>query len=124
MKKYDYIILGTGPAAYKLVKLLDTQHKSILTVESGLFGGTCPNVGCEPKIYLDGAVQAVLSNQQFEKEGIISQGGKLNWAQLMKDKKARFASWPNETRKNISKISDVISGSAHFVDRQTIEVNR
>lgn len=124
MKKYDYIILGTGPAAYKLVKLLDTQHKSILTVESGLFGGTCPNVGCEPKIYLDGAVQTVLSNQQFEKEGIISPGGKLNWAQLMKDKKTRFASWPNETRKNISKISDVISGSAHFVDRQTIEVNR
>lgn len=68
-----------------------------------MFGGTCPNVGCEPKIYLDGAVQAVLSNQQFEKEGIISQGGKLNWAQLMKDKKARFASWPNETRKILVK---------------------
>ena len=80
MKKYDYIILGTGPAAYKLVKLLDTQHKSILTVESGLFGGTCPNVGCEPKIYLDGAAQTILSNWQFEKDGIISKGGKLNWA--------------------------------------------
>ena len=124
MKKYDYIILGTGPAAYQLIKLLATQHKSILVVESGLFGGTCPNVGCEPKIYLDGAVQAILSSRQFEKEGIISQIGKLNWSQLMKGKKERFASWPNETRKNISKISDVISGSAHFVDRQTIEVNR
>lgn len=124
MKKYDYIILGTGPAAYQLIKLLATQHKSILVVESGLFGGTCPNVGCEPKIYLDGAVQAILSSRQFEKEGIISQIGKLNWSQLMKEKKERFASWPNETRKNISKISDVISGSAHFVDRQTIEVNK
>lgn len=124
MKKYDYIILGTGPAAYQLIKLLATQHKSILVVESGLFGGTCPNVGYEPKIYLDGAVQAILSSRQFEKEGIISQIGKLNWSQLMKEKKERFASWPNETRKNISKISDVISGSAHFVDRQTIEVNR
>ena len=124
MKKYDYIIVGTGPAAYQLIKLLATQHKSILVVESGLFGGTCPNVGCEPKIYLDGAVQAILSSRQFEKEGIISQIGKLNWSQLMKEKKERFASWPNETRKNISKISDVISGSAHFVDRQTIEVNR
>ena len=123
MKKYDYIILGTGPAAYQLIKLLATQHKSILAIESGLFGGTCPNVGCEPKIYLDGAVQAVLSSRQFEKDGIISQGGKLNWVQLMRDKQARFASWPNETRKNISKCCDVISGSAHFLDRQTIEVN-
>ena len=124
MKKYDYIILGTGPAAYHLIKLLATQHKSILVVESGLFGGTCPNVGCEPKIYLDGAVQAILSSRQFEKEGIISQIGKINWSQLMKEKKERFASWPNETRKNISKVCDVISGSAHFIDRQTIEANR
>lgn len=124
MKKYDYIILGTGPAAYQLIKLLATQHKSILVVESGLFGGTCPNVGCEPKIYLDGAVQAILSSRQFEKEGIISQIGKINWSQLMKKKKERFASWPNETRKNISKVCDVISGSAHFIDRQTIEANR
>lgn len=124
MKKYDYIILGTGPAAYHLIKLLATQHKSILVVESGLFGGTCPNVGCEPKIYLDGAVQAILSSRQFEKEGIISQIGKINWSQLMKEKKERLASWPNETRKNISKVCDVISGSAHFIDRQTIEANR
>lgn len=124
MKKYDYIILGTGPAAYHLIKLLATQHKSILVVESGLFGGTCPNVGCEPKIYLDGAVQAILSSRQFEKEGIISQIGKINWSQLMKEKKERFASWPNETRKNISKVCDVISGSVHFIDRQTIEANR
>ena len=124
MKKYDYIILGTGHAAYHLIKLLATQHKSILVVESGLFGGTCPNVGCEPKIYLDGAVQAILSSRQFEKEGIISQIGKINWSQLMKEKKERFASWPNETRKNISKVCDVISGSAHFIDRQTIEANR
>lgn len=124
MKKYDYIILGTGPAAYHLIKLLATQHKSILVVESGLFGGTCPNVGCEPKIYLDGAVQAILSSRQFEKEGIISQIGKINWSQLMKEKKERFASWPNETRKNISKVCDIISGSAHFIDRQTIEANR
>lgn len=42
MKKYDYIILGTGPAAYQFIKLLATQRKSILVIESGLFGGTCP----------------------------------------------------------------------------------
>lgn len=48
----------------------------------------------------------------------------MNWSQLMKEKKERFASWANETRKNISKVCDVISGSAHFIDRQTIEANR
>ena len=123
MKKYDYIILGTGPAAYQLIKLLATQHKSILVVESGLFGGTCPNVGCEPKIYLDGAVQAALLSKQLEGHG-IEQAATMNWSQLMREKKERFASWANETRKNISKVCDVISGSAHFIDWQTIEANR
>ena len=123
MKKYDYIILGTGPAAYHLIKLLATQHKSILVVESGLFGGTCPNVGCEPKIYLDGAVQAALLSKQLEGHG-IEQAATMNWSQLMREKKERFASWANETRKNISKVCDVISGSAHFIDWQTIEANR
>lgn len=123
MKKYDYIILGTGPAAYQLIKLLATQHKSILAIESGLFGGTCPNVGCEPKIYLDGAVQAAFLSKQLEGHG-IEQAATMNWSQLMKEKKERFASWANETRKNISKVCDVISGSAHFIDRQTIEANR
>ena len=123
MKKYDYIILGTGPAAYQLIKLLATQHKSILAIESGLFGGTCPNVGCEPKIYLDGAVQAALLSKQLEGHG-IEQAATMNWSQLMKEKKERFASWANETRKNISKVCDVINGSAHFIDRQTIEANR
>lgn len=123
MKKYDYIILGTGPAAYKLIKLLATQHKSILVIESGLFGGTCPNVGCEPKIYLDGTVQAALLSKQLEGHG-IREAATMDWSQLMKEKKERFDSWPNETRKIIGKICDVISGSAHFIDRQTIEVNR
>lgn len=123
MKKYDYIILGTGPAAYQLIKLLATQHKSILAIESGLFGGTCPNVGCEPKIYLDGAVQAALLSKQLEGHG-IEQAATMNWSQLMREKKERFASWANETRKNISKVCDVISGSAHFIDWQTIEANR
>ena len=123
MKKYDYIILGTGPAAYQLIKLLATQHKSILAIESGLFGGTCPNVGCEPKIYLDGAVQAALLSKQLEGHG-IEQAATMNWSQLMREKKEIFASWANETRKNISKVCDVISGSAHFIDWQTIEANR
>ena len=67
MKKYDYIILGTGPAAYQFIKLLATQHKSILVIESGLFGGTCPNVeeneGVEGKdtAFLIGLIISIVS---------------------------------------------------------------
>lgn len=123
MKKYDYIILGTGPAAYQLIKLLAKKGKSVLAIESGLFGGTCPNVGCEPKIYLEGAIHAVLASDQLKGRG-IEQGATLNWAQLMKDKIGRFSSWPEETKNNLEKICDVVTGIGHFLDRKTIEVNQ
>ena len=35
----------------------------------------------------------------------------------MKEKKERFASWPNERRKNISKIRDVMSGRGSCRER-------
>ena len=48
----------------------------------------------------------------------------MNWSQLMKEKKERFTSWPDETKEIIGKTCDVISGSAHFINRQTIAVNQ
>lgn len=122
MKHYDYIILGTGPAGYKLAQLLATTNKSLLAVEGGLFGGTCPNVGCEPKIFLSGAVHVAQASRQLVGHG-ISQPAQLDWDQLMATKKARFDSWPAETKAIYEKMCDVAVGYGKFVDPHTIEVN-
>ncbi|HIW70945.1 MAG TPA: NAD(P)/FAD-dependent oxidoreductase [Candidatus Limosilactobacillus merdipullorum] len=122
MKHYDYIILGTGPAGYKLAQLLSKTGKSLLAVEGGLFGGTCPNVGCEPKIFLSGAVHTAAASRQLTGHG-ISRPAKLDWDQLMSTKKARFDSWPAETKAIYEKMCDVAVGYGQFVDAHTIEVN-
>lgn len=121
MKKYDYIILGTGPAGYKLAKLLAKTGKSLLVVEGGLFGGTCPNVGCEPKIFLEGSVHAQLMSEALAGRGLVS--GKIDWKKLMQTKKARFDSWPSETREIYYKMCDVAEGYGKFVEPHIIEVN-
>lgn len=121
MKKYDYIILGTGPAGYKLAQLLAKTDKSLLAVEGGLFGGTCPNVGCEPKIFLSGAIHTARASQQLVGRG-IAQPAQLDWDQLMAAKKARFDSWPAETKAIYEKMCDVAVGYGQFVDAHTIEV--
>lgn len=121
MKKYDYIILGTGPAGYKLAKLLAKIGKSLLAVEGGLFGGTCPNVGCEPKIFLEGAVHNQLMSEALDGRGIVP--GKIDWAQLMKTKKARFDEWPEQTKEIYYQMCDVAEGYGKFVGPHTIEVN-
>lgn len=122
MKKYDYIILGTGPAGYKLAGELSAAGKKILSVEGGLFGGTCPNVGCEPKIFLEGTVHTALMTEQLAGRGLV-QPAKIDWQQLMQNKKARFDSWPEETKANFYKLGDVAEGYGKFVEPHVIEVN-
>lgn len=121
MKKYDYIILGTGPAGYLLAKKIAKTSKTLLAVEGGLFGGTCPNVGCEPKIFLEGAVHTALQSEQLAGRGLVP--AKIDWDQLMKTKKARFDSWPEETREIYQKMCDVAPGYGKFVAPHVIEVN-
>ena len=122
MKQYDYIILGTDHEGYKLARLLAKTGKSLLAVEGGLFGGTCPNVGCEPKIFLSGPVHVAQASRQLVGRG-ISQAAQLDWNQLMTAKKARFDSWPGETKAIYEKMCDVAVGYGKFVGPHTIEVN-
>lgn len=122
MKKYDDILIGSGPAAYKMSNLLAQTDRKVLVVEGFEYGGTCPNYGCEPKIFLEGAVRTVLQSQQLLGRG-IDQPAKLNWEALMQTKLNRFGPWPGETRDLIKKNHDIEDGYASFIDNQTISVN-
>ena len=73
MKHYDEILIGSGPAAYKMSNLLAQTDHQVLVIEGFEFGGTCPNYGCEPKIFLEGAVRNVLQSQQLVGKGISKQ---------------------------------------------------
>ena len=53
MKKYDDILIGSGPAAYKMANLFAKTDRKVLVVEGFEYGGTCPNYGCEPRIFLE-----------------------------------------------------------------------
>lgn len=122
LKHYDEILIGSGPAAYMMSNLLAKTNHRVLVVEGFEFGGTCPNYGCEPKIFLEGAVRTILQSQQLVGRG-ISHPATLDWSQLMKTKLNRFDPWPEETKEIIAKSHDVESGYAEFSDDHTIKVN-
>lgn len=122
MKKYDEILIGSGPAAYQMSNLLAKTDHRVLVIEGFEYGGTCPNYGCEPKIFLEGAARTVLQSQQLCGHGIV-QAAKLDWASLMQTKLNRFDPWPAETRAIIKKSHDVEDGYASFVDDHTVSVN-
>ncbi|AXN02430.1 Dihydrolipoamide dehydrogenase of pyruvate dehydrogenase complex [Candidatus Vidania fulgoroideae] len=52
--KYDYIILGCGPAGYSAAINLKNSNNKILCIEKDKVGGECLNYGCVPsKIFIE-----------------------------------------------------------------------
>lgn len=123
MKKYDYIIIGSGPAAYKFSEGMKKSQKTVLIVEGDSFGGICPNYGCEPKIFLEGSVKTVLMAKQLLGKG-IKEVSTIDWEELIERKKQIFRAYPANSIKGFNgNNSDTLHGFAKFIDKNTIEVN-
>ena len=48
MERYDYGIIGGGPAGYTAGMMLAQSGKSVILFEKDKLGGTCLNRGCIP----------------------------------------------------------------------------
>ncbi|MDH5100761.1 NAD(P)/FAD-dependent oxidoreductase [Lactobacillus kefiranofaciens] len=123
MKEYDVIIIGGGPAAINFSKAAKNSGKKILVVEGDKFGGTCPNYGCEPKIFFEGAVRNVLGSQLMKGRG-IGQASRIDWAQLMQTKKQAWENVPNNEEKSFIKAGvGTLPGYASFIYNHTLLIN-
>lgn len=81
MEKFDTIVIGAGPAGLAAARNLKDNGQSVAIVENNLWGGTCPNRGCDPKKVLLSGVEA--------RDRIIQLQGKgfdgvpfVNWKEL------------------------------------------
>lgn len=123
MKTYDYIIIGSGPAAKQFVKQMQVvPDKSLLVVEADHFGGTCPNYGCAPKAFLEGATRVALQGQRLTDRGIEA-ASHINWSDLIKAKLAFFKDWPAESEQQFAQRADTLHGRAEFLNNHVIQVN-
>lgn len=119
---YDTIIIGAGPGglatAYGLVA---TQH--ILVIEGNLWGGTCPNFGCDPKKMLYGVVEAKRQTQRYGQSGLIGTP-QIDWAALMRFKESYTAKVPSGTERGLTNAGiDHVYGQARLVDGHTVQVD-
>ncbi|WP_125764265.1 FAD-dependent oxidoreductase [Companilactobacillus hulinensis] len=123
--KYGYIVIGSGPAAFGLTNKLkeDNSKQTALIVDNDLFGGTCPNYGCEPKIFLEGAVRDVLIGQKLENRGIVA-APTINWKTLMETKKKVFKPYPENSKSGFeNEFVDTKTGIAKIIDRHTVQID-
>lgn len=122
----DVAVIGGGTAglgAYRAAKL---STPNVVMIEGGPYGTTCARVGCMPSKLLIAAAEAVHQIERAPGFGIYAQGEiKINGPEVMdrvKRERDRFVGFVLAGVDSIP-ATDKISGYAHFIDDNTLQVD-
>lgn len=123
-KNFDVIVVGTGPGGKNSAIELAGAGKKVAIVENDLWGGTCPNRGCDPKKILSYATK--VKDQVHRLKGkAFTEEPEINWSDLMAFKESYIAPIPESTKKNFESVGiETIDGKAEFIDNQTMLINK
>ncbi|MCI0652980.1 MAG: glutathione-disulfide reductase [Methylococcaceae bacterium] len=123
-RSYDLIIIGGGSGGIATANRAAGYGARCLLIEQGPLGGTCVNLGCVPKKVMWHAAHQAIALQQAADYGFEIEYKNFDWSYL---KKARDA--------YIHRLNDIYahtldhngvevrSGSASFMDANTVSVN-
>lgn len=127
MKKYELIVIGSGPGGYIAAEYASKQGLKTLIIESDNFGGVCLNKGCIPtKTLLKSSkmIDYIDHASKYGIDGIDLSKLSLNWNKIQ-DRK-------NDVIKKLqlgigallkSAKVETIKGFATVIDENTVEVN-
>lgn len=123
MSKYDFdvIYLGGGHGSFDGAGPLAAAGKQVAVIESGQWGGTCPNRGCNAKITLDRPV--LLQREAERMQGIVEGGITINWGELVAHKANVIRQLPDNIASKL-KLSGVtlIQGRGVLESAHTVNV--
>ncbi|QNM04843.1 FAD-dependent oxidoreductase [Qiania dongpingensis] len=121
MERYDAIIIGFGKGGKTLAAKLGAQGKRVAMIEkdSGMYGGTCINVGCIPSKSLvrSSGIAALHPEKSFEEKA-------REYKAAIEEKRRLTAALRG---KNFSKLDDmehvtVYNGTASFISNTVVSV--
>lgn len=122
-KHFDSVVIGSGVAGMGVASSLAAAGKKVAIVEEDLWGGTCPNRGCDPKKVLLSAVEARDKAVQLQNKGLHTVP-EIDWSELMTFKESFTRPVPEQSKDSLqSSDVETFYGSASFTPRQTVQVN-
>ncbi|WP_423189499.1 dihydrolipoyl dehydrogenase family protein [Alkalibacterium sp. f15] len=120
---YDVVVIGSGVAGKSTAFGLASAGKKVAIVEADLWGGTCPNRGCDPKKVLVSAVEVRNKAMHLMGKG-ITKVPEIDWPDLMAFKKTFTDPVPEQSKESLKSAGiETYTGTAKFVDQLTIQVN-
>lgn len=127
-KRYDFdlIIIGSGAGGSIAAGIATREGKRVALIEDDTFGGECPNWGCVPTKALLESARIYHRARTAGEFGIRGTAVGFNYPSIKawKDTAVRRTG-ASKTKAFYEKAgATVIHGRAHFIDAQTISVNR
>lgn len=120
---YDIVIIGGGVAGNSAALGLAKAGRSVAVIENDLWGGTCPNRGCDPKKILLSAVEARNSASQLTGKG-IEKAPAINWPDLIAFKNTYTDPISVNTKENLIASGVTIhEGNGEFIDENKFRIN-
>ena len=123
METFDIVVIGAGPGGYPAAIRAAQLGASVAIVEREQLGGTCLNWGCIPTKALIAAADTFAKIKQAEKFGINVKGATVDYTAMIGHKNKVVG----QLRGGIGSLLTgngvkTFTGTAAFVDRNTIEV--
>ena len=122
-KHYEVIAIGAGSGGLSVVERAAVYGKRCAVVERGPIGGTCVNVGCVPKKTMWYGANMAYALKNAEDYGFDVTINGFNWQKLVRGRQSYIEGIKNWYHSSLSENNiDEITGSASFVDANTIKV--
>ncbi|MFV5661776.1 dihydrolipoyl dehydrogenase [Acinetobacter pittii] len=121
---FDIIIIGAGTAGISAYKEAVKHTNNILIINDGPWDTTCARVGCMPSKVLISTANRMFDIQNAQ-EVALDISANINTDQVMQHVQTLRDRFTQATLKVVDQwpTEHKISGKAHFIDAQTVEVN-
>ena len=122
--KYDFAVIGAGPAGYIAAKKAASAGKKVLLVEKSKLGGVCLNEGCVPSKTLLQAAKTYHHAKHGSIFGVEAEGLTFDFPKAHEHKNNVM----NKMRDGIAGLMkkykvDVVEGEAKLLPNSQVEIN-
>lgn len=124
-RKVEVAVIGAGSAGMRAFKSARAHTKSVILIESDVYGTTCARVGCMPSKLLIAAAEAAHAVQQAPEFGVNAELINIDGAAVMqrvRSERDRFVGFVVDTVENYPEEQRIM-GRARFLDDHRLQID-